>query len=862
MFSAKKTVIVLLLVSGLLILGLTKMAHAGLDLEYIVTIERGNDTVHVQLNISNVETAYLPFEFRSEARDQNIENYISNLSAESEGSPLVITDNGVGKWRINSPGRKVTLQYDIKKIVPYNWSHLWADNTEVAVYIDDEYGFLMGPFFFAYPFDTTNMSAGDISSVKIRFVIPDDWVILTPYTEEADYLIVNQSGNNLLWSFINRQQIYMGKMKFYAAEWVGNCKVQMGAPEGDDNIWELQTQQEVQDYVNATALVLAEYTRIFGDNPYSIYTMYPNFIENSRGRQYTFPGTRYFGNGYQYWSEHRRWDLVAHMALSFIYWFGDAPLKAVYDIEKGIGEMYYGHTLAWSLFNDETDLGNMYYWYLVYDRMHGTSLTDHYEYTSYVKGEWVALLLDKRIQEVTNGAKDLNDVMKVLYQKYKQTDHTVTYQDLQEEIESITSSDFSTFFSQYVDSDVKIPVYQYVAAYRAHFLNLPTTLEDTYYLKPYGKTIPLFILIEMATNLQEHIMAGMFYQTHLDELAAYLLALYDIEAITEKNVEDALSDLTSKDCAGFFDRWLNSFGPLSLAELKAWLTDYKNDTNTPRCATGSATSLTANSATLNGTINPNGAVTIYYFEYGTSSSYGSETTKTNTGSGTDSIPVTAILTGLNSNTTYYYRIVATNNAGTIKGGQKSFTTSSVAPKVVTTGATSVTSTSATLNGTIAPNGKSTTYYFEYGVDTSYGATTLTSSAGSGTSHVSVSAPISGLISDTTYHYRLVATNSDGTSYGDDKTFNTTILYVASSGSCGGRTPCYSTIQTAVDTASSGATIRIAQGTYSEHLSLNSTKELILSGGWDSTFSSQAENSTITSLTIDNGTAILENIVIQ
>jgi len=230
--------------------------------------------------------------------------------------------------------------------------------------------------------------------------------------------------------------------------------------------------------------------------------------------------------------------------------------------------------------------------------------------------------------------------------------------------------------------------------------------------------------------------------------------------------------------------------------------------------------------------------------------------------GTNGIPVTTNLTGLNSNTTYYFRIVATNSAGTIKGGQKSFTTSSAAPTVFTTGTTFVTSTSATLNGTVNPNGEATTYYFEYGLDTSYGSPTSSASAGSGTSAVSVNASISGLSSDTTYHYRLVATNSDGTSYGDDKTFNTIILYVTFSGSCGGKTPCYSTIQAATDVARSGAIIKIVEGTYSEDLGLNSTKELIFSGGWDSTFSTQAGNSTITFFTIDDGTAIIENIVIQ
>jgi hypothetical protein len=95
------------------------------------------------------------------------------------------------------------------------------------------------------------------------------------------------------------------------------------------------------------------------------------------------------------------------------------------------------------------------------------------------------------------------------------------------------------------------------------------------------------------------------------------------------------------------------------------------------------------------------------------------------------------------------------------------------PPTVTTGSvTSVTSSSATLNGTVNPNGLSTTYYFNYGTTTSYGSTTASANAGSGTSNVSVSADVIGLSANTTYHIRIVATNSAGTSYGSDQSFTT------------------------------------------------------------------------------------------
>ncbi|MDY6952529.1 MAG: hypothetical protein SWE60_13540, partial [Thermodesulfobacteriota bacterium] len=93
-----------------------------------------------------------------------------------------------------------------------------------------------------------------------------------------------------------------------------------------------------------------------------------------------------------------------------------------------------------------------------------------------------------------------------------------------------------------------------------------------------------------------------------------------------------------------------------------------------------------------------------------------------------------------------------------------------APLVVTGLASKVTPMSATLNGAVNPNGKETTYSFEYGTSTGYGSATPIQNAGSGTAAVSISAAIGGLVLNTTYHYRVVATNSEGTSHGADRTF--------------------------------------------------------------------------------------------
>lgn len=94
------------------------------------------------------------------------------------------------------------------------------------------------------------------------------------------------------------------------------------------------------------------------------------------------------------------------------------------------------------------------------------------------------------------------------------------------------------------------------------------------------------------------------------------------------------------------------------------------------------------------------------------------------------------------------------------------------PSVVTGPTNSVHPTSAVLHGTVNPNGRSTTYFFQWGLTTAYGGMSSAHSAGAGTKNVAVHAPATPLIPGTRYHYRLVATNGSGESVGADHTFTT------------------------------------------------------------------------------------------
>ncbi|MDY6953863.1 MAG: choice-of-anchor U domain-containing protein, partial [Thermodesulfobacteriota bacterium] len=97
----------------------------------------------------------------------------------------------------------------------------------------------------------------------------------------------------------------------------------------------------------------------------------------------------------------------------------------------------------------------------------------------------------------------------------------------------------------------------------------------------------------------------------------------------------------------------------------------------PTVTTEAASSVASNSAQLNGAINPNGESTTHYFEYGTTSSYGSTTPVLGVvGSGTSPVSVNADITGLDKTTTYHFRLVAENVKGTVEGVDMTFTTAS------------------------------------------------------------------------------------------------------------------------------------------------------------------------------------------
>ena len=211
------------------------------------------------------------------------------------------------------------------------------------------------------------------------------------------------------------------------------------------------------------------------------------------------------------------------------------------------------------------------------------------------------------------------------------------------------------------------------------------------------------------------------------------------------------------------------FATTSGAGWKTRIASFKWN-NPPTVTTTAATGITCTGATLNGSLNPNGAATTYHFEWGTTTAYGNNTPVVSAGSAYANTNVAAPLTGLTSGITYHFRLVAVSVDGTTNGSDVTFIP--CVPAVSTTAASAITMTTATSGGNVTTDGGSAVT--ARGVCWSTLANPVvtgnhtTDGAGIGT-YVSL---ITGLTANTLYHIRAYATNGNGTFYGNELSFST------------------------------------------------------------------------------------------
>jgi DNA-binding beta-propeller fold protein YncE len=184
--------------------------------------------------------------------------------------------------------------------------------------------------------------------------------------------------------------------------------------------------------------------------------------------------------------------------------------------------------------------------------------------------------------------------------------------------------------------------------------------------------------------------------------------------------------------------------------------------------------ITRVTATITAGINPEKSATTWRILYGETSAYGEHTPELLIGAGFGEEPIRFSLGGLRPDTTYHYEVQVSNQAGTVTGPDEAFTTAPPTPPgALTGGASNITLTTATVAGTIEAVGLPTSFVLEFGTGAEYG-TSIPGEAGFSAEPLQVTVPLQYLAPGTTYHYRFVAVNSDGRTYGADQTFTTPV----------------------------------------------------------------------------------------
>lgn len=543
---------------------------------YNATITEGSDQIQVQIKLQNVdaEQNYIRFNLPelpdySQDHDQfDFYDFLGDVQAYTENKDLeVVKEEDFIK--IGYDSKLTYFEYSIDKQI-YNIDPFLPDQLFPVVYFNDDYGYFWSAFLFLTP-----DGLKEPSSLHVAFDTPASWKVLAPFKKVDNYYAVEANDVISLYRQLNDSAFYMGEIEFHVEKTSNDTTHHLARLEADENEWGLTTYREAEEYMNKVAKIYNYFVDYFGHNPYHDVLWRPDIKDFKNGTQIS-PGFGYMGNGWHYWPEGREFEITCHVVQSWISGAPSRPLTVSKGIEKGFGEYYLGYKSAYELFENDVDLAKLYYTYLVYDRMHGEQVQNHSEY-EFMKGFALGIYLDNKIQETSNGKYELKDVLRHVYDQYHLTEHMVTYPDIQEAISELTGNDLETIFNDYVYGDKKIPAYQYVSDYKSYFNQMSEVLDDTFHTNSNGFVIPFFINIEMTLQNDQHIMSGMFFPNYMSEFADYIKENHNISDLSKSDVESALTELTGKDCSGFFTYWEDSYGKIELEAMKDWLSDFKNN---------------------------------------------------------------------------------------------------------------------------------------------------------------------------------------------------------------------------------------------------------------------------------------------
>jgi hypothetical protein len=292
--------------------------------------------------------------------------------------------------------------------------------------------------------------------------------------------------------------------------------------------------------------------------------------------------------------------------------------------------------------------------------------------------------------------------------------------------------------------------------------NTPVSVYDSY------ETAGPWLLLGGTSVSAPIVAAAMALASPYTRLFEGAQALY-LEAAGGAGFNDIVSGADGS-CGNYLCQGAPGYdGPSGLGSLHG-----APEVTPPTPLTAGASSITQTEANLGGTVNTHGStVKGCRFEYGATGSYGSSVACSSLpGPAMSPIAVSASVAGLAAGAEYHFSLVISyRGGGSASGGDGAFTTRGRPPTVSTEAPSAVSQSSVSLNAQVNPNGAAVSAcQFEYGATTSYGAFLPCAPApGAGQSSVAVSAGLAGLSANGHLHFRVMAANQNGASYGGDRT---------------------------------------------------------------------------------------------
>lgn len=564
----KKELFVLTLV--LIIFFSASSVFAQVNLNYKAKIKKELEYINITIELKDIDPSqnklifslpHLPGFIKSED-EFNYLDYLYDLKAYDQEEKLDITKNeDFIEVEVNLD--QLVLEYKVEKKL-YFPEPFVPDELLAVIYTTDNYAYFGTKYLFLIP-----ERLGKIKNLNVSFDLPDNWKVFAPFKQIDNHYSVKENKVISHLGHLKQSAFYVGETEFIAKNSDNGSTHKIAKLKGDKNYYYLTNKIEANNFINKVTKVYNYYTDIFEINPFPVDLWLPETKDKVDGKQLK-SAINNTATGWHYWPNDREFEITCHVVQSFMGRDKSSPLMAETSIYKGIGEYYFGHLAAYELFSKNLELGKMYYTYLVYDRISEKDIADHYEF-EYMKGYALAVYLDHKIKEVSSNNYSLKDVIRKLSEKYALKDYKITFKDLQNTIFKLTGNRMEADFNRYVYGAKKIPAYQYLKENKSHFEALYKTLDDNFNTKLGGYVTPLFINIELTLKNNQHIMSGIYFPIYLDQFYQKTKNNYTISKLNKDDVEKILTEIAGEDCSGFFERWNDSYGSLSLEKIKDWL---------------------------------------------------------------------------------------------------------------------------------------------------------------------------------------------------------------------------------------------------------------------------------------------------